>query len=73
MAPEICAAVLSPGNTDAQMKHKKALFLAAGANEIDHMEFWLCDDDGAMVFHDAHGMLERSRLMPAFPLRIVLD
>jgi Uma2 family endonuclease len=68
MAPEICAAVLSPGNTDAQMKHKKALFLAAGA-----VEFWLCDDDGAMVFHDAHGMLERSRLMPAFPLRIVLD
>jgi Uma2 family endonuclease len=55
-APEICVEVISPGNTRAQMMHKKDLYLAAGA-----VEFWLCDDKGGLVFYDADGIIRHSR------------
>src|SRR5467141_2982732 len=44
-APEICVEVISPGNTRRELREKKALFFAAGAEE-----FWFCQRDGRMEF-----------------------
>ena len=70
IAPEIGIEVQSPGNTLAQMMHKKDLFLAAGAKE-----FWLCDDSGKLSFYEANGVIENSRLVQEMPIpcNILLD
>jgi Uma2 family endonuclease len=44
-APEICVEVLSPGNTEAEIQEKMALYFDAGAREV-----WLCERSGAMSF-----------------------
>lgn len=44
-APEICVEVLSPRNTPEEMQEKKALYFAAGAEEV-----WFCKVDGTMRF-----------------------
>src|SRR6266567_3539288 len=44
-APEICVEVLSPSNTEAEMREKMALYFDAGAREV-----WLCSASGAMSF-----------------------
>lgn len=66
-APELCVEILSPGDTDAAMQEKVALYFDAGAVEV-----WLCDLTGAMRFLAATGgpPLERSRLCPAFPQQV---
>jgi Uma2 family endonuclease len=50
MAPEICVEVRSPSNSDAEMAHKTALFLQAGAVEV-----WIVTEDGAWRVFDAQG------------------
>ena len=50
------------------LPYKKELYFAAGA-----VEFWLCDEQGELTFHDSTGLIEQSRLVPAFPRRIALD
>src|SRR5882724_7362456 len=40
-SPEICVEVLSPGNTDAEIQEKMALYFDAGAGEV-----WLCENSG---------------------------
>ncbi len=49
-APEICVEVRSPCNTDAEMAHKVALFLEAGAQEV-----WIVTEDGHWQVFDAGG------------------
>jgi len=49
-APEICVEVRSPSNTDAEMEHKTALFLQAGATEV-----WIVSEDGDWRVFDAGG------------------
>jgi Uma2 family endonuclease len=49
-APEICVEVRSPSNTDAEMEHKTALFLQAGATEV-----WIVSEDGDWQVFDAGG------------------
>ncbi len=49
-APEICVEVRSPSNTDAEMEHKTALFLQAGATEV-----WIVSEDGDWQVYDAGG------------------
>lgn len=66
-SPMICIEVLSPSNTTAEMKHKKALYFEKGAKE-----FWLCDQDGLMSFYDKNGQLQHSKLTPDFPLNVVI-
>lgn len=67
-APEICVEVLSPGNTAAEIKHKKELYFDAGASEV-----WLCLTDGVMEFYlapqPAKGQT-RSQLCPSFPASV---
>jgi Uma2 family endonuclease len=68
-APEICVEVLSPGNTEAEMREKSALYFDAGAKEV-----WICSSSGAMSFHGpkAGRRLDRSPLCPEFPTQIKL-
>jgi Uma2 family endonuclease len=69
LAPEICVEVLSPRNTEAEMKEKMALYFDAGAREV-----WLCAASGEMriMARDASRPLKVSRLCPKFPKRVVL-
>jgi Uma2 family endonuclease len=68
-SPEICVEVLSPSNTRAEMREKKALYFDAGAKEV-----WLCDKYGTMQFFiaGAEAPTKASRLCPKFPARIEL-
>ncbi|MGC3988668.1 MAG: Uma2 family endonuclease [Chthoniobacteraceae bacterium] len=67
-APEICVEVLSPDNTKAEMSEKKALYFAAGAQEV-----WFCDRTGHLsFFHAPEVSAAASKLCPAFPVEIIL-
>ena len=68
-APEICVEILSPGNTPAEIREKKALYLDAGAKEV-----WLCQQTGAMSFfgRETEQALKASKLCPRFPKHIKL-
>jgi Uma2 family endonuclease len=45
LAPEICVEVISPSNTESELKQKKQLYFEAGADEV-----WFCREDGRMEF-----------------------
>jgi len=68
-APEICVEVLSPSNTEAEMREKMALYFDAGAREV-----WLCSSSGAMSFLSPGTVrpLNASELCPQFPAQINL-
>jgi len=68
-APGICVEVLSPGNTEAEMQEKMALYFDAGAQEV-----WLCSESGAMSFFGPNPthLLDHSKLCPQFPKQIQL-
>ncbi|EMI54907.1 Uma2 family endonuclease [Rhodopirellula sallentina] len=46
VAPEICVEVLSPGNSESEMRTKRQLYFDAGADEV-----WICGLDGTMTFY----------------------
>ncbi len=68
-APEICVEVLSPGNSDAEIEEKIALYFEAGAGEV-----WVCGIFGDMKFYSAASTppMAASKLCPEFPARIEL-
>ena len=66
-APEICVEVLSPTNTRAEIKFKRALYFSSGAQEV-----WVCGLQGEMSFYSLAGKLEASLLCPKFPMKIKL-
>jgi Uma2 family endonuclease len=67
-APEICIEVISPGNTQAEISEKSALYFDAGAKEV-----WHCDSAGVMTFWEsARDHLARSRMCPDFPPKVEL-
>ena len=68
-APEICVEVLSPGNTQPEIREKMALYFDAGAQEV-----WLCDREGTMQFFLREGKApaKTSQRCRKFPRRIVL-
>jgi Uma2 family endonuclease len=63
-APEICVEVLSPKDTQAEIREKKALYFDAGAKEV-----WLCQQTAAMSFFgsETDQALKVSKLCPRFP------
>ncbi len=68
-APEICVEVISPGNTESEIREKTALYFDAGAREV-----WLCSNSGAMTFL-ATGKAETlgaSIICPDFPAHVQL-
>jgi len=66
-APEIVVEALSPSNSVAEMEEKKELYFARGARE-----FWVCGEDGGMLFYNNHARIERSALAPEFPAQLEL-
>ena len=68
-APEICVEVLSPGNTDAEISERIALYFDAGAAEV-----WICGMAGNMQFYTSPDTppVNASRLCPQFPPRVDL-
>jgi Uma2 family endonuclease len=65
VAPEICVEVWSLSNTREEIEIKRRLYLAKGA-----LEFWYCDQLGAMSFFNRDSQLPQSHLCPQFPLKI---
>lgn len=65
IAPEICVEVKSPSNNEQEIMAKKSLYLEAGA-----IEYWVCQENGAMSFYNKDGKLATSVLVPGFPGRI---
>ena len=68
-SPEICVEVVSPGNTDAEIREKMALYFDAGAREV-----WLCAETGAVRFFGPGSAepMKASHLCPQFPKQIKL-
>jgi len=65
IGPEICVEVLSPRNTDTEMRIKRELYFNAGA-----IECWTCDLDGKMTFchrDSPDAPIASSQLCPDFP------
>ena len=68
IAPEICIEILSPSNSDAEMKSKRQLYFDAGAEEV-----WICDLDGQLSFFvDESEESDGSNICPEFP-RLLAD
>jgi len=61
--------VLSPGNTEAEIQEKMALYFDAGAAEV-----WLCSTSGAMTFFGPRTAthLKESQISTEFPSQIEL-
>jgi Uma2 family endonuclease len=68
-SPEICVEVLSPSNTEAEIREKMALYFDAGAREV-----WLCANSRAMSFvgPGTSQPMRASELCPEFPGHIEL-
>jgi len=65
-APAICVEVISPRNSETEMREKMALYFDAGATEV-----WLCDEDGTLRFFvDPDSQVKVSVLIPEFPATI---
>jgi Uma2 family endonuclease len=64
-APPICVEILSPSNSSVEIKHKRALYFAAGAQEV-----WICQRNGLLRFFDPRGEISNSLLLPRFPQQI---
>lgn len=68
-APEICVEILSPKNTRAEMAEKRALYFAAGAQEV-----WFCDKGSMTFFCRSTSIGETaSKFCSEFPRRIEPD
>jgi Uma2 family endonuclease len=71
VAPEICVEIKSPRNSARELEEKKALYFAAGAEEV-----WICAEDGAVKFFgkaEPGVELARSARCGEFPRRLPLD
>lgn len=68
-APEICVEVVSPGNPEAEMREKMALYFDAGAKEV-----WLCSPSGKIKFFLANRTkaATSSGICPDFPAELEL-
>ena len=67
IAPEFCVEIISPSNSEAELKERRQLLFQKGA-----LEFWLCGPEGEMSSRDPGGVISQSRLCPDFPARITV-
>ena len=66
-APDICVEIISPGNTEAEIRGKTSLYFDAGAREV-----WHCSDQGEVTFLRPGEALAHSEICPDFPARVEL-
>lgn len=71
-SPEICVEVISPSNSEEEIREKMALYFDAGAKEV-----WVCGMLGALNFYglspggSGHSAaLAQSELCPSFPSKV---
>ena len=64
-SPEIVVEVLSPSNSELEIRNKRTAVFAQGASE-----FWVCDQTGKLQFFGPRGRLAKSRRCPEFPSRV---
>jgi len=66
-APELCVEVMSDSNTDDEMREKRALYRAIGAEEV-----WVVSEDGTIRFF---GEAERgaSAIAPSCPAELDVE
>jgi Uma2 family endonuclease len=64
LAPEICVEVMSESNTWEEMEEKRALYVAAGAEEV-----WVVSEEGTLRFFDEEER-ERSQIAPNCPTHL---
>lgn len=64
LAPEICVEVMSESNTWEEMEEKRALYLAAGAEEV-----WGVNEEGTLRFFDEEER-EQSQIAPDCPTHL---
>ena len=57
-APEICVEIVSPSNSDEEMRPKVDLYLAKGASEV-----WVVDEDGKARFFSVVGEMSESEMV----------
>lgn len=57
-APEICVEIVSPSNSDEEMRYKVDLYLAKGATEV-----WVVNEDGKMRFFNVVGEMSKSEMV----------
>ena len=62
-APEICVEIVSPSNTNDEIREKTRAYLAAGAEEI-----WIVSEEGTVRYFDNAGECATSR----FPVSLAL-
>jgi Uma2 family endonuclease len=61
-APEICVEILSPSNSDVEIREKTRAYLAAGAQEV-----WVITEDGAWHVFTAQGEHPSTRFAVQLP------
>ncbi len=64
-SPDIVVEVLSPSNSEDEIRNKRNAVFAKGASE-----FWVCDRTGKLQFFGRRGILSKSRLCPQFPASV---
>jgi Uma2 family endonuclease len=64
-APDICVEILSPSNTAREIEERIALYFESGASEV-----WVCQENGALLFHSLDGLQRASRICPHFPTKL---
>jgi len=57
-APEICVEIVSPSNSNDEIRHKVDLYLAKGAAEV-----WVVDEDGKTRFFNVIGEMSESEMV----------
>ena len=62
-APEICVEIVSPSNTDDEIRQKIRAYIAAGAREV-----WIVTEEGRISYHAPSGEQPAS----SFPARLSL-
>ena len=62
-APEICVEIVSPSNSDDEIREKIRAYLAAGAHEV-----WIVSEDGGVSFNTTGGAQPSS----GYPVRLSL-
>ena len=62
IAPEICIEVLSPSNSELEMRTKRHLYFEAGAEEV-----WLCDISGKIRYFSKSSPDQELSISPVCP------
>jgi len=65
VAPEVCVEIVSPSNSQEEMRQKVDLYLAKGAKEV-----WICSEDGSVSFRSYEGEIPGSKVIPGMPPKV---